>query len=145
MTDSKIILAVNAGSSSLKTTLFQADGKQLKPLVSAEVSGFTSPPAKEKYSIQGKSSSNDLPHITSHDAAFEHIVRIYIEDDKVEEVTSKDDIDFACHRVVHGGDYTEDQLITQETYHKIEGLEDLAPLYAHGLSEILVETNHHQT
>ena len=130
MADTKIILALNAGSSSLKTTLFQAVGKQLKALVSAEVSGFTSPPAKETYSIDGHSSSRDLSDIKSHDAAFEHILQTFIEDDKVDKVKSKDDIDFVCHRVVHGGDYTEDQLITEETYHKIEGLEDLAPLYA---------------
>ena len=129
MGGSKIILAVNAGSSSLKTTLFEAESQtKLRAIASAEVSGFTSPPAKEKYTVGEKKTSRELSGIESHDAAFDHILKTLLEDDAVPEVKSKDDIDFVCHRVVHGGDYAEDQLINKETYHKIEDLEDLAPL-----------------
>ena len=128
MAATKIILAVNAGSSSLKTTLFEAKDGQLTPLVSAEVSGFTSPPAKEKYTRGSNKATRDIPDITSHNDAFEHILETYIGDGSVGAVRNKTDIDFVCHRVVHGGDYGEDQIINEETYHKIEGLEDLAPL-----------------
>jgi acetate kinase len=40
------------------------------------------------------------------------------------------DILYVCHRVVHGGDFHDPVVINQETYHHIERLSDLAPLYA---------------
>jgi len=41
MGTAKVILAINAGSSSLKTTLFRYDEEHLVALASAQVSGFT--------------------------------------------------------------------------------------------------------
>ena len=125
MAPSTIILAVNAGSSSLKSTLFEAVGKRLRALVSAEVSGFTAPPAAEKYTVAGQKTSRELPEIKSHNDAFEHILNTFLQDQRVPVIKSKDDIDFVCHRVVHGGDYGENQLITPESYHKIEGLDSV--------------------
>lgn len=128
---SKIILAINAGSSSLKITLFSAQSSPspcLEKIAAAEVSGFTDPPAKEKYRRGSYSSKNELPDIKSHDDAFQHILNTFINDKDLTEVQSKDDITYACHRVVHGGDYTTDHFINTHTYHKIEELEDLAPL-----------------
>uniref|UniRef100_A0A1Y1KA20 Probable acetate kinase n=1 Tax=Photinus pyralis TaxID=7054 RepID=A0A1Y1KA20_PHOPY len=45
------------------------------------------------------------------------------------EITSKNDLAIACHRIVHGGDYTESRTITRDTYHHLEKLSDLAPLH----------------
>jgi acetate kinase len=69
-----------------------------------------------------------LPNITSHNDAFQHILDSFINDKDLKEVRSKDDITYACHRVVHGGNYTADHFIDTDTYHKIEELKDLAPL-----------------
>jgi hypothetical protein len=131
MSERKIILAINAGSSSLKITLFSAKAapsQSLEKIAAAQVSGFTDPPAKEKYSRGSYSTRNELPNITSHDDAFQHILDSFISDKDLKEVQSRDDITYACHRVVHGGDYAADHFIDKHTYHKIEELEDLAPL-----------------
>ena len=130
MAASGLILAINAGSSSLKITLFHAKDKALTRIAAASVTGFTSPPAKEKYTRGDYKNSRELPKsITSHNDAFQHILDTFLNDKDLKEVNSKDDIAWACHRVVHGGNYTSDQLIDDETFHKIEGLEDLAPLH----------------
>lgn len=131
MSAPKIILAINAGSSSLKITLFSAKGPpspSLEKIAAAQVSGFADPPAIEKYSRGTYSTKNELPNIKSHNDAFQYILESFIDDKDLKEVQSKDDITYACHRVVHGGDYVTDHFIDQHTYHKIEELEDLAPL-----------------
>jgi hypothetical protein len=130
MAEPRIILSINAGSSSLKITLFSVKGPSspLEKIAAAEVSGFTDPPAKEKYTRGSASSKNEWPDITSHNEAFEHILNSFFNDKDLKEVQSKDDITYACHRVVHGGDYTTAHFIDKHTYHKIEELEDLAPL-----------------
>src|SRR5271154_3402431 len=131
MSRPRIILSINAGSSSLKITLFQVgEDKTLTGIANASVSGFTAPPATEKYSRGGHSSTKELGgDVKSHNDALEHILNAFLDDKDLPEVSSKDDITTACHRIVHGGDYTCDQLIDDSTYHKIEELEDLAPLH----------------
>lgn len=127
---STVILSINAGSSSLKTTLYSyGDDKDLTSLAKAEVSSISQKPAKLKYSSKGNSDKRDVDDIADHNAAFKHILGLFISDSKVTEVKSKDDIHYTTHRVVQGGDFHEDQLITKETFHKIEALEDLAPLH----------------
>jgi acetate kinase len=131
MSEPKIILAINAGSSSLKVTLFSAKGSaspSLDKIAAAQVSGFTDPPAKEQYLRGPYSTKNELPNVKSHHDAFQHILERFINDKDLTEVQNKDDITYACHRVVHGGDYATDHFVDQHTYHKIEELEDLAPL-----------------
>ena len=124
------ILSINAGSSSLKITLFslKRSSSSLEKIAAAEISGFTDPPAKEKYTRGSYKTKNEWPDIKSHNDAFQHILDAFFSDKDLKEVTSKDDITYACHRVVHGGDYATNQFINEETYHKIEELEDLAPL-----------------
>jgi len=127
---STVVLSINAGSSSLKTTLYvYGKEKQLKSLAKAEVSNINSQPAQLKYSSGDKQDKKDVDTIKDHEAAFGHILKAFLEDTNITEVKSKDDIHYTCHRVVQGGDYHEDQLITKETFKKIEDLEDLAPLY----------------
>ena len=129
MSKANCILSINAGSSSLKITLFAVKGKALEKIAATAVSGFTAPPAKETQSWRGRSDqTRELPDIKSHNDAFQHILQTFLEDKDLTEVAGKDDIAHACHRVVHGGDFAEDQLIDENTYHKIEELEDLAPL-----------------
>lgn len=127
---STVVLSINAGSSSLKTTLYAyGKEKELKSLAKAEVSNINSQPAQLKYSSSAKQEKQDVDNIKDHKAAFERVLDAFLNDDSVKDVKSKDDIRYACHRVVQGGDFEEDQLITKETFHKIESLEDLAPLY----------------
>lgn len=128
-----VILSINAGSSSLKTTLYTRveNGRDLKAIAKAEISNINQPPAQLKYASAGRSQSKkDIDTINDHQSAFEHVLDTFLNDKNVTDVQSKDDINYACHRVVQGGNFKDDQLITKETFHKIEALEDLAPLYA---------------
>lgn len=131
-----IILSINAGSSSLKTTLFveeadaQSGDKKLRRLGSAEISAINSPPARLKYTRAAYKDSSELGHIKDHKAAFEHILDAFLSDAEIPQVSKKEDIHYAAHRVVQGGDFEDDQLITKETFDKINKLSDLAPLYA---------------
>ena len=127
---SQLILSINAGSSSLKCSLYAAsEGEKLQRLASAEVSAINELPAKLKYTRGGQNQESDLDDVKDHRQAFENVLKAFL-DDKEVKLKSKDDIKYACHRVVQGGDFEEDQLITKETFDKIEALSDLAPLYA---------------
>ncbi len=134
---STVILSINAGSSSLKTSLYAyGEEKKLRSLAKAEVSNINSHPAQLKYSSQVKHDKKDVGDIPDHKVAFEQVLDSFLKDESVREVQNKNDINYACHRVVQGGDFEEDQLITKETFQKIEALEDLAPLYAWCLLEL---------
>lgn len=125
---SQIILAINAGSSSLKITLFEEKGKKLSSLANCEVSSINQPPAKRKY-VCGDNKVSDEVDVKSHEDAFEHCLQAFLDEKSLSQVEGPESITYACHRVVHGGDFAEDQLITSDTFHKIEKLEDLAPLH----------------
>lgn len=128
-----IILSINAGSSSLKTTVFleqgPANSKSLRRLASAEISAINSPPAKLKYVRGSHKQSSDAGQIHDHSQAFAYVLDAFISDADIPEVPSKESIHYACHRVVQGGSYSGVHLIDKDTFHKIEKLSDLAPLY----------------
>ena len=123
----QLILSINAGSSSLKCSLYEVDGKKLRRLANGEISAISSPPAAFKYKRGSHKEERELENVKDHRQAFEHVLNAFL-DDKDVALQSKDDIKYACHRVVQGGDFEDDQLITKETFHKIEALSDLAPL-----------------
>lgn len=130
-TMSQTIISINAGSSSVKVTLFKTveDDAKIRELATANVAGVGSPPAKLTYSRADHKSITDLPKdATSHDDAFKCLLQAFVDDKGLTDVLKKEDIAYTCHRVVHGGDYKEYVVITDETYHHIENLEDLAPL-----------------
>ena len=125
------ILSINAGSSSLKITLFRPtpnDPSKPQRVASAQLSGFTAPPAQLKYSRPGAEPHKDEVHITSHDEAFQHILDLFEQDPALNNFKANEDIAYACHRVVHGGNFGEDVLITPDTLHRLEAVEELAPL-----------------
>ena len=129
---SQLILSINAGSSSLKCSLYETvEGKKLERLANAEVSAINQQPSKLKYIRGSSKQESELDDVKDHGQAFEHVLNEFL-DDKDVKLNSKDDIKYACHRVVQGGDFEEDQLITKETFHKIDALSDLAPLYVKG-------------
>jgi acetate kinase len=130
----KIILSINAGSSSVKISVYQtpSDSNSHIPtqLAEAVIEGLTSPPASLKYErgdekIKGK----ELENMNSQEDAFRYILGHLTQDSGLPELNDKEDIEFTCHRVVHGGDYPRSQVIDEQTYHHIEELSDLAPLH----------------
>lgn len=143
----KIILSINAGSSSVKISVYkvreaEANNQQQQTpeqLVETQIAGLTAPPSTfSYYSNAGhqkkKKNIKNQPllaekKISSQDEAFKYMLDYLVDDEDTPEIQRRDDILFACHRIVHGGDYQDAQLITSETYHHLEELTDLAPLY----------------
>lgn len=118
-----LILAVNAGSSSLKISLYNPFDLTPSHMLSASFSNLSSPPAK--FSVD-HNPAIDLDSVTDHASAFAYFMK-YLNN---EASIYTHQLAYICHRVVHGGDYT-DQIrvvINPETYHHIEALSDLAPL-----------------
>lgn len=128
----KVILAINAGSSSVKISVYTAESQNANPqqVADAQVSGLTAPPSKLTYS-RGETSVHNGKEVeaSGQDDAFSLLLDTLISDEGLKEISQKDDISIVCHRIVHGGDYDEAQLITRNTYHHIEALSDLAPLH----------------
>jgi acetate kinase len=130
---SKIILAVNAGSSSVKVSVYRSEqGQSPTQMAEAQVSGLTAPPATLKYergdeTVIEKQEVDDK--VKEQREAFALILETLIGDQDLPDIASKDDIGIICHRIVHGGDYTKPQLISDGTYHHLEALNDLAPLH----------------
>lgn len=130
---SEIILSINSGSSSVKISVYKTptdDSQVPTQLAEAVLEGLTAPPAKLNYTrgdeqIKGK----ELENIETQEDAFRYVLKHLTDDKGLSELNHKDDIQFTCHRVVHGGDYPKSQIIDRETYHHIEELSDLAPLH----------------
>jgi len=127
----RIILSINAGSSSVKVSVYEANGNSDTPnqLAEAQVEGLTAPPTRLKYErgdekVKGK----ELDGINTQEDAFRYVLDYLTKDNDLPQLNRKEDIKFTCHRVVHGGDYPKAQIIDEDTYHHIETLSDLAPL-----------------
>nr|POE79583.1 pyruvate decarboxylase [Quercus suber] len=133
-----IILSINAGSSSVKVSIFSYANQQPKQLAVIQIAGLTAPPATLKYD-RGDEHIKDqkLDNISSSEDAYEKILEHLISDKGLSELNSPDDIEFACHRVVHGGDYDRPTRIDRDTYHHLEELSDLAPLHNAGALNIV--------
>lgn len=128
----EIILSINAGSSSVKVSVFKTLGTNGTPdqLAEVVVEGLTAPPAKLRYRRGDfKIKDKELVGIDSQEDAFRFILDHLTKDEGLPELAKKEDIHFTCHRVVHGGDYPRSQIIDREMFHHIEELSDLAPLH----------------
>jgi acetate kinase len=94
--------------------------------------GIPAPPATLTY-IRGDDTVAKNKTVSdkaeTQDNAFKILLRTLTEDAELPEIGKNSDIDIACHRVVHGGDYTTSQVINSDTYHHLEALTDLAPLH----------------
>jgi len=138
---SKIILSINAGSSSVKISVYSASrGQEPKELAETQIDGLTSPPPQLKYTRGGKSITKGQKinsKISSQKEAFQYMLEQLINDKEFKEIGRKEDISLVCHRVVHGGDYDAPQTIDKETYHHLEALTDLAPLHNASALEIV--------
>lgn len=128
------ILAVNAGSSSLKISLFvsqepNTSSEPVKLILTSSISNISAPPAKFSFKALEDSSDasnvdEEVSSIKDHASGFAH----FLDTLKRQGNIDRSSIAHVCHRVVHGGDYADPVIISDETYHHIERLSDLAPL-----------------
>ncbi len=120
----KKIIAINAGSSSLKFQLFEMPAETvltrgLFERVGSKDAVFTIEVGEEK--------KQSICEIADHAVAVELLLEKLVEENII---TSLDEIDGIGHRVVHGGEvFQQSTLITSEVTAQIESLFDLAPLH----------------
>ena len=131
--DRSLVLSVNAGSSSLKLALYSvqdtSSSEPVQLILTSSILNISSPPAKFSFRLCSTepTSSNldeDCDAIHDHASAFSR----FLDALKTQASLDNQRVIYICHRVVHGGDYNEPILITQESYDHIERLSDLAPL-----------------
>ena len=143
MAKHKIILAINAGSSSVKVSVYKSEDQSKPPsqLAEAQISGLTAPPATLDYKRESKTicKGQEVEGIDSQESAFESILDHLTGDHDLRDISDRDSITHACHRVVHGGDAPEPHVIDAATYHRLEELMDLAPLHNAGALSIVKE------
>ncbi|KAI0787949.1 acetate and butyrate kinase [Fomes fomentarius] len=129
-----LILAVNAGSSSLKISLFRRDGSTphdiVDLLLTSTITNISAPPALFSFAPASHSEGREAKKepakdIKDHATAFAHFLD-YL---KREASIDRSQIVHICHRVVHGGSYFKPVVITDESYNHLERLSDLAPLH----------------
>ena len=133
MSRTRLILSVNAGSSSIKLRLYSASfGSTPVPLVKSSISGITSPPAKFSYSNNaGKGhdvKDRESEEVTDQSSALGYFLRHLGQDESLKE-HGTGEVGLVAHRIVHGGLFQNAVVLSQETIQEIEHLTDLAPLY----------------
>ncbi len=118
------ILAINAGSSSLKFQLFDMPEEEVlaKGLIDRiGTNGST-------FNLEtGKKTNTITKDMEDHEEAVKLLLNQLIE---LKVIESYDEIDAIGHRVVHGGEYfSESVLIDDDVISKIEAVSELAPLH----------------
>ncbi|PLR83725.1 acetate kinase [Bacillus canaveralius] len=118
------VIAINAGSSSLKFQLFEMPGEEVITKGLIERIGLND--ALFNITVNGEK-IQEVTDIPNHEVAVKLLL------DKLTDlgvIASLSEIDGVGHRVVHGGeDFNESVLITDEVIRKIESLSELAPLH----------------
>lgn len=118
------ILAINAGSSSLKFQLLQMENEHVVAIGQVERIGMSDSIFTLK-SDKGK--VEKIQDIPNHADAVAMLLALLLEEGIVR---SFDEIDGIGHRVVHGGEvFSDSVLITEEVLVKLEELSSLAPLH----------------
>lgn len=118
------ILAINAGSSSLKFQLFEMPDEEVlaKGLIDRiGINGST-------FNLEtGEKTNTITKDMDNHEAAVKLLLNQLIE---LKVIESFDEIDAVGHRVVHGGEYfSESIVIDDDVISKIEEVSELAPLH----------------
>lgn len=120
-----IILVINSGSSSLKYQLFNVEekkviGKGLVERIGLEGSKLTQTKDGVKTVVEV-----DMPtHVEAVKTVFEALVN-----EEYGLVKSTDEIDAIGHRIVHGGETTESQVVDEELKEIIKEYTKFAPLH----------------
>jgi acetate kinase len=118
------IIAVNAGSSSLKFQLLDMPSETV--LISGIVERIGQEQSEIKIKLNGDKLVETLP-IKDHSIAVELLLKKLIE---LKVVDNLNEINGVGHRVVHGGElFTDSVVITDEVIKAIENVSDLAPLH----------------
>ncbi len=120
------IMAVNAGSSSLKFQLFNMPEETVITSGVVERIGFEDAIFTIKVNGEKVKTVTSIP---DHTVAVDMLLKALV-DHKI--VASYDEIDACGHRVVQGGPYFDDScIVTPESEAKVEELIELAPLHNH--------------
>ena len=118
------ILAINAGSSSLKFQLLAMPSEEVLTVGLIERIGLSDGVFKIEFGDEEVKQTLDIP---DHNKAVELLMDALLENKIVE---SFDDIAGVGHRVVHGGEkFASSAVVTDEILSVIEELSDLAPLH----------------
>lgn len=120
----KNVLAINAGSSSLKFQLIEMPEEKVSAIGVVERIGL--PDSIFQIEANGKKDKT-VQDIVNHEVAVKMLLEALI---KKGVIQSYEEIDAVGHRVVHGGEYFSDSvLITDEVIETIEKVSELAPLH----------------
>lgn len=120
----KNVLAINAGSSSLKFQLIEMPKEKVSAIGVVERIGL--PDSIFQIEANGKKDKT-VQDIANHEVAVKMLLEALI---KKGVIQSYEEIDAVGHRVVHGGEYFSDSvLITDEVIETIEKVSELAPLH----------------
>jgi acetate kinase len=126
-----LILSLNAGSSSLKISLYHHHSAQktLQPVLAASISSIQSPSTSFTLSVVGSPTiqEDNIEQISNHASAFAYFLNKV--DEHANVTVDGPHIRYVCHRVVHGGDYKDPVKIDSESYVHIQQLSSLAPLH----------------
>ena len=118
------IIAVNAGSSSLKFQLLTMPEEDV--LISGVVERIGIPNSIIKIKLNGKKISEEID-VKNHSVAVQLLLDKLVD---LNVVSSIDEINGVGHRVVHGGEkFSDSVVITDEVIQAIEEVSDLAPLH----------------
>jgi acetate kinase len=132
----KALLALNCGSSSLKSTLFSYP--DLVELASVSASSIGSDSATLKYKSANASSSGSGSNSGSGSRSVKGESHADIFEDVLSEleqraaITHKEDVVIVTHRIVHGGTFDKPVTVTREHQEALQRLEELsafAPLH----------------
>jgi hypothetical protein len=117
------LLALNCGSSSLKTTLFSYPS--LEQLSSISASSIGSDEANLKIKYKGKSNSTKVNAKESHSEIFSHILDEY---KKLPGplVQDSNQVKIVTHRIVHGGTLTEPVQVSKGHLEQLEKMEQVS-------------------
>ena len=118
------VMAINAGSSSLKFQLINMPSEEVITSGLVERIGLEQGNFEMKYN--GEKYTNQCP-INDHSVAVQLLLDALI-DHKV--VNSLSEIEACGHRIVHGGEYFNDSVkVNEEVVARVEELAELAPLH----------------
>lgn len=118
------VMAVNAGSSSLKFQLFDMPEERVITSGIVERIGFED--ANFEIQVEGEKKKETSP-IKDHSVAVTMLLKALV-DYKI--VNSLSDIEAVGHRVVHGGEYFDDSVkVDEDVVEKVDELCELAPLH----------------
>lgn len=142
-----VIFSVNAGSSSIKYSVYEKNSPDSVQLIAgASVSGLTAPPSQFTYALYDPLSSKEIESskaanvpVSNHQEAFEYFIDFITSGKGRKEgkqVLDLRRVQAVCHRIVHGGPEPKPLVITEDELHRLDALCDLAPLcvssFAHG-------------